>query len=969
MKEHSHSRRALALLLAVVLCFSLISTAFAAQQNSYHDPAEHWLSANDRTNELDANAVVTHETFRCGECNKQTSFLTFRTPEYTKDGKTAMSRNVQFSDGTLSDGQGKGSLLNGTPGQDAYYTGYHFTKAICETCGGINTNRGKSDYGYLKNVYWLHDCDAKFTENLEETLTYTYADSQYHTVTTTGGTYCCFCYGTNHTKSSKLVRHEMETEILSQPANGRFVRVEKCRQCDYASYTYTTAKAVVASYYGVADGKPHTISVTDLSESGVRATIRYGNSADACTLSSAPNYTEAGQYTVYYAITYTYKGQEMTENGVAYVWLREQGTKENGSCACGCGQMKQTNTPKGEHNYAVHTVAATCTMPGYTVKECIACGDRHITDMTAALPHNYEATVIPATCEAGGKTIHRCEGCGSAFVTDATEALGHTWDKGTLVTNATCTGEGMMEYCCIRCGYHRLEGNAASGHDYKVEVIQPTCTEMGYTIHTCTRCGDTYQDGYTKATGHKPGDWIIDRQPTTDTEGSKHKECQECGETLDTQPMEKIRNEATTDSNGEAIVGGYLVTVTDTDTKAPVANARVSLSQDDTISIRLPSGRLLDYADQTTVTVQLVKDKSPVVAMPIAVTDHNDNYASGKTDKAGQITVPGGSGETNEDGKATGGYEDADGERWTLTVKVERTETGRPVPHAIVTIGKTGHITVQLPDGTDMDQKHHITVTVTDHKKVPQKNLTVIVKGDLEQSYRDKTDQKGQVTVPEIAQTERHGIYIEGYPDGSFGPERGMTRAEAATIFARLLAEKNGDNISTVARTKFDDIPAHAWYSGYVKYLNNHGVAYGKTKTTFAPDEAITRAEYTALAVRFFEVYGDGSAEIMEKYKSFDDVSEGDWAASYIQAAAKYGWVNGYEDGSFHPSRQITRAEVVTLTNRLLGRSADEVYVQEHLRQLNTFHDLSKRHWAYYEVMESANAHTAVLGKNETWNK
>lgn len=907
MKEHSHSRRALALLLAVVLCFSLIPTAFAAQQNSYHDPAEHWLSANDRTNELDANAVVTHETFRCGECNKQTSFLTFRTPEYTKDGKTAMSRNVQFSDGTLSDGQGKGSLLNGTPGQDAYYTGYHFTKAICETCGGINTNRGKSDYGYLKNVYWLHDCDIKFTEDLEETISYTYADSQYHTVTSTGGTYCCFCYGTNHTKSSKLVRHEMETEILSQPANGRFARVEKCRQCDYASYTYTTAKAVVASYYGVADGKPHTISVTDLSESGVRATIRYGNSADACTLSSTPNYTEAGQYTVYYAITYTYKGQEMTENGVAYVWLREQGTKENGSCACGCGNPDcgcQDKDCKGD----------CCTEKG--------CGKNHKFTLLES---------VKPGCTTLGYDRYLCTACGKIEKRDYVDSLGHAW-QGIVLRDATCESDGKL-------------------------------------LEVCTRCGDTYQDGYTKATGHKPGDWIIDRQPTTDTEGSKHKECQECGETLDTQPMEKIRNEATTDSNGEAIVGGYLVTVTDTDTKAPVANARVSLSQDDTISIRLPSGRLLDYADQTTVTVQLVKDKSPVVAMPIAVTDQNDNYASGKTDKAGQIMVPGGSGETNEDGKATGGYEDADGERWTLTVKVERTETGRPVPHAIVTIGKTGHITVQLPDGTDMDQKHHITVTVTDHKKAPQKNLMVIVKGDLEQSYRDKTDQKGQVTVPETSQTERHGIYIEGYPDGSFGPERGMTRAEAATIFARLLAEKNGDNISTVAKTKFDDIPAHAWYSGYVKYLNNHGVAYGKTKTTFAPDDAITRAEYTALAVRFFEVYGDGSAEIMEKYKSFDDVSEGDWAASYIQAAAKYGWVNGYEDGSFHPSRQITRAEVVTLTNRLLGRSADEAYVQEHLRQLNTFHDLSKRHWAYYEVMESANAHTAVLGKNETWNK
>ena len=95
-------------------------------------------------------------------------------------------------------------------------------------------------------------------------------------------------------------------------------------------------------------------------------------------------------------------------------------------------------------------------------------------------------------------------------------------------------------------------------------------------------------------------------------------------------------------------MGGYLVTVTDTDTKNPVANAAVALHKDNSISIRLPNSRLLDYADQTTVTVQLVKDKSAVPDMSIAVTDKNDNYASGKTDKAGQITVPTGSGGTNE---------------------------------------------------------------------------------------------------------------------------------------------------------------------------------------------------------------------------------------------------------------------------------------------------------------------------------
>lgn len=1085
-QNHTISRRAVAMLLTLILCLGMAPSAFAAQQNSYHDPAEHWLTANNRTNELDANSVVTRETFQCGECGKATSFEVFRVPEYTRDGQTAMSRNVKYSDGTMVDGSGKGSVLDGTPGKDASYTGYHYTKAVCETCGSLNTNMSRSEYGYLRNVYWLYDCAAEFTEELPETVTHEYVDSRYHRTVTRGGTYCCFCYGTNYEQSSVLERHDLETETLPQPAHGRFATVEKCRLCDYTRYDYTAAKAVIASYYGVADGQPHTISVTDLSESDVRASIRYGNTADSCTMTSAPNYTEEGQYTVYYEITYTCDGVDMTENGVAYVWLRNDATDETGKCACGCsnpdcgcqdkscggscctdkgcgenhrfvlldsikagcttlgydrylctscgkiekrdyadslghawqgivvreatcetdgkllelcsrcGQMKQTATPKGEHTYESHTVAATCTSPGYTVKECSVCGDRHITDVTAALPHSYEAHTIPASCETGGKTIHRCDGCGSSFVTDYTSPLGHSWDQGTLVTNATCTGEGVMEYRCTRCGYHRIEGSEAAGHvpgnpatctepqlctrcgaviakalghAYKSEVKAPTCTEMGYTTNTCTRCGDTSKSDYTESAGHKPGDWIIDKEPTADSEGSKHKECENCGEKLETQPIEKVYSSGTTDSKGEAIVGGYLVTVTDTDTKAPVANAAVALHKDNSISIRLPGSRLLDYDDQTTVTVQLVKDKSAVPDMSISVTDKNDNYAVGKTDKAGQITVPSGSGKTNEDGKVTGGYEDADGDRWTLTVKAEHTDTGRPIPDAEVSIGKTGSITVTLPDGIDMDKNHRVTITVTDHKKNPQKDRNIIVKGDLNQTARGKTDKDGKLTVPEVQETERHGVYIVGYTDGTFGPSRSMTRAEATAIFARLLAEKNGDTISTAANTKFTDIPAHAWYSGYVKYLNNNGVTYGKSKTLFAPNEAITRAEFTTLAVRFFDVYGDGDAEIMERYKDFSDVSDGYWAAAYIKAAAKHGWINGYGDGSFRADDEINRAEVVTIVNRLLGREADEDYITDNLRKLNTFSDMSKRHWAYYAVMEAANAHTAVPGDSETWIK
>ena len=1086
-KKYFFSHRVLAMLLTLTLCLGMIPTASAAQQNSYHDPVEHWQQASNRTNELDVNAIVTHETFYCATCRENTDFTVWRVPEYTRSGETALNRNVKYSNGMCIDEVTVGSLDAGVPGENAYYTGYHWTKSVCSRCGDWNSNETNgAPYAWDKNIYVLHDCAAKFYLDLPETVTHEYVDSKYHRTVTKGGTYCCFCYGTNYEKSSVLERHDMETETLPQPAHGRFAAVEKCRLCDYTCYDYTAAKAVVASYYGVADGQPHTISVTDLSEAGVHTAIRYGNSADSCTMTSAPNYTDEGQYTVYYEITYTYKGKEMTENGVAYVWLRDDTTDENGNCGCGCsnpncgcqnkhcngnccadkgcgenhkyilldstkagcttlgydrylctecgkiekrdyvdslghawqsivirdatcetdgkllelcarcGQMKQTATPRGEHTYETYTVAATCTNPGYTVRECSVCGDRHIEDITSVLPHNYESHVIAATCEGGGKTIHRCDGCGSSFVTDYTDALGHSWDEGTLVTNATCTGEGVMEYRCTRCGYHRIEGNEAAGHvpgdaatctqpqlctkcgavlknalghDYKSEVTAPTCTEMGYTTNTCTRCGDTTKTDYTEPAGHKPGDWIIDKEPTTDSEGSKHKECENCGETLETAEIDKIYNSGTTDSRGEAIVGGYLVTVTDTDTKNPVANAAVVLHKDNSISIRLPNSRLLDYADQTTVTVQLVKDKSAVPDMSIAVTDKNDNYASGKTDKAGQITVPTGSGKTNEDGKVTTGYEDADGDRWTLTVKVIRTDTKRPISGSEVSIGKTGNITVKLPDGTDLDAKHQVTVIVTDHKKAPQQGKNVTVKGDLGQSAAGKTDKNGELTVPEVEQTERHGVYIVGYTDGTFGPSRSMTRSEAAAIFARLLAEKNGDTISTAANTKFADIPAHAWYSGYVKYLSNNGITYGKSKTIFAPNDAITRAEFTTLAVRFFDVYGDGDAEIMEQYKDFNDVSDGYWAAEYIKYAALHGWINGYGDGSFHADREINRAEVVTIVNRLLGREADEDYIADNLRKLNTFPDVSRKHWAYYAVMEAANAHTAVLGESESWSK
>lgn len=119
------------------------------------------------------------------------------------------------------------------PGKDAYYTGYHWTKAMCDTCGTMNSNGGINGYGFGRNVYNLYDCAAEFMEDLDKRVTYEYADDTYHIVTTKGGSYCCFCYGTIYESSSKLERHSMVTEVLPQPANGRFAVVEKCSLCDY----------------------------------------------------------------------------------------------------------------------------------------------------------------------------------------------------------------------------------------------------------------------------------------------------------------------------------------------------------------------------------------------------------------------------------------------------------------------------------------------------------------------------------------------------------------------------------------------------------------------------------------------------------------------------------------------------------------------------------------------------------------
>ncbi len=201
--------------------------------------------------------------------------------------------------------------------------------------------------------------------------------------------------------------------------------------------------------------------------------------------------------------------------------------------------------------------------------------------------------------------------------------------------------------------------------------------------------------------------------------------------------------------------------------------------------------------------------------------------------------------------------------------------------------------------------------------------------------------------VPEKLDGGDHFAYISGYPDGTIRPESNITRAEVATIFFRLLKEDvRTQNIAT--ENVFDDVNAGDWFNTAISTMAKLGVVNGRTAKTFAPDEYITRAEFTTICARFDD--SDLAGE-----NKFTDVA-GHWAEKYIVEAVAYNWINGYEDNTFRPEQNITRAETATLINRVLNRvpeSADAL-----LDAMKVWPDNNTSAWYYVAMQEATNSHT-----------
>ena len=212
--------------------------------------------------------------------------------------------------------------------------------------------------------------------------------------------------------------------------------------------------------------------------------------------------------------------------------------------------------------------------------------------------------------------------------------------------------------------------------------------------------------------------------------------------------------------------------------------------------------------------------------------------------------------------------------------------------------------------------------------------------------------------VSEWLDTSDHRDFLHGYTDGTFGPNRNMTRGEVAQMFYNLLLEQD-----VPQTTAFTDVPADMWCADAVNTLASLGIVEGIGNGLYAPDRAITRAEFTVIAMRFAEL--DTSGENI-----FSDVDTGDWFYEQVVGSIKYGWIQGYADGTFRPDNTITRAEVTTITNRMLGRAADEAFVDRHSDELRQFPDVPESYWAYYEIMEATNAHDYTKGNGvEDWTR
>lgn len=255
---------------------------------------------------------------------------------------------------------------------------------------------------------------------------------------------------------------------------------------------------------------------------------------------------------------------------------------------------------------------------------------------------------------------------------------------------------------------------------------------------------------------------------------------------------------------------------------------------------------------------------------------------------------------------------------------------------------------VSAPEGYVLDRTEY----EINHKDFSDSLSTAVKYADTVRNYRG--------TTPDLLNDSDHFAYVIGYMDGNVRPYGLISRAETTTIFFRLLKDSVRDGNLLTSNT-YTDVADDYWANTAISTMTGLGIVQGRSTTTFDPKAPITRAQFAAICARFDT--GKSSGE-----QTFTDI-KGHWAEKYIERAAELGWIKGFEDGTFRPDTYITRAQAMTMINRVLNRIPEEK--SDLLPGMNVWPDCNPGDWFYLAVQEATNSHDFEhkAGNYETWTK
>ena len=255
---------------------------------------------------------------------------------------------------------------------------------------------------------------------------------------------------------------------------------------------------------------------------------------------------------------------------------------------------------------------------------------------------------------------------------------------------------------------------------------------------------------------------------------------------------------------------------------------------------------------------------------------------------------------------------------------------------------------VSAPEGYVLDRTEY----EINHKDFSDSLSTAVKYADTVRNYRG--------TTPDLLNDSDHFAYVIGYMDGNVRPYGLISRAETTTIFFRLLKDSVRDGNLLTSNT-YTDVADDYWANIAISTMTGLGIVQGRSTTTFDPKAPITRAQFAAICARFDTGKSNGE-------QTFSDI-QGHWAEKYIQRAAELGWIKGFEDGTFRPDTYITRAQAMTMINRVLNRIPEDE--SDLLPGMNVWPDCNPGDWFYLAVQEATNSHDFEhkAGSYETWTR